>query len=45
MNFQITYSVTLKVGNTETSVPPVTTPAATDDNNEISTSSVASLSS
>ena len=41
VNYQIAYTVTLKVGDTVTTLDPVTTPAATDDQNEISTSSVA----
>lgn len=41
VNYQISYSLTLTYNGTDTVVPAVTTPAATDDDNVISTSAVA----
>ena len=41
VQYQVTYSLTLTYNGTNAAVAPVTTPAATDDDNFISTSSVA----
>ena len=41
VQYQVSYSLTLTHNGTDTVVPAVTTPAATDDNNAISTSAVA----